>query len=233
MYRSGIEYKTDKLTHHGYDRYYDMFLYQYVNKNTTLFEIGIDASRSLKMWNKMFNNGKIYGMDIGVGFVHDKGEIFKGDQSNSHDLDKIINSITKADIIIDDGSHVPEHQLFSFNYLFEKLLVFGGLYIIEDIETNYWENGKLYNYDINAGYNANNNVVKIFRDIVDIVNREFLLAKYKLEINKLQINIDCLNFISSITFGANCIIIKKMTLNEYKRYALREYRFSKFLSNSE
>ena len=188
MYKSGILYKTDKLTHHGYDRYYDMFLYPLINKHIILFEIGIDASRSLKMWNNMFKNGKIYGMDIGVNFVHEKGEIFKGDQSNSDDLDRIIQSINNADLIIDDGSHVPEHQLFTFNYLFEKLLKFSGVYIIEDIETNYWTKGKLYGYDIKSGYNADNNIVKIFRDIVDIVNREFILEEYKLKINKSQIN---------------------------------------------
>jgi hypothetical protein len=226
MFKSGIQYKTDKLTHHGYHRYYDMFLYPLINKDIILFEIGIDASRSLKMWNNMFKNGKIYGMDIEVNYVHEKGEIFKGDQSNAEDLDRIINIINKASIIIDDGSHKPEHQLFTFNYLFEKLLIFGGIYIIEDIETNYWTKGKLYNYDINAGYDAKNNVVKIFRDIVDIVNREFLLKEYLKKMEQSAINYENLKYISSITFGANCIIIKKMTIDEYKRYASREYRFS-------
>jgi len=40
--------------------------------------------------------------------------------------------------INDDGSHVPEHQLFSFDYLFHELLMPGGTYIIEDVETSYW-----------------------------------------------------------------------------------------------
>ena len=137
MFKFGITYKCDKVTHHGYERFYDMFLYPLMNRDIVLFEIGIDSSRSLKMWNDMFKNGKIYGMDIEVNFIYEKGEIFKGDQSNKDDLDRIISIINKANIIVDDGSHKPEHQLFTFNYLFEKLLAFGGIYIIEDIETNY------------------------------------------------------------------------------------------------
>ena len=229
MFNFGIKYKTDKLTHHGYERFYDMFLYPLINKDIIFFEIGIDSSRSLKMWNDMFKNGKIYGMDIEVNFVHEKGEIFKGDQSNQDDLDRIISIINKANIIVDDGSHKPEHQLYTFNYLFEKLLAFGGIYIIEDVETNYWTKGKLYDYDINAGYNADNNVVKIFRDIIDIVNREFLLEKHQIIIKQSKINYENLKYISSITFGANCIIIKKMTTKEYDRYANRKYRFSAYL----
>ena len=229
MFNFGIKYKTDKITHHGYERFYDIFLYPLIKRDIVLFEIGIDSSRSLKMWNDMFKNGKIYGMDIEINFVHEKGEIFKGDQSNINDLDRIISSIAKANVIVDDGSHKPEHQLFTFNYLFEKLLAFGGIYIIEDIETNYWTNGKLYDYDINAGYNAENNVVKIFKDIVDIVNREFLLEKHQLIIKQSQINYENLKYISSITFGANCIIVKKMTIKEYERYANRKYRFSAYL----
>jgi len=45
------------------------------------------------------------------------------------------------DIIIDDGSHVPYHQVFSFFSLW-KAVVPGGLYVIEDLETNYWEPGR-------------------------------------------------------------------------------------------
>ena len=230
MFQNGIKYKTDKLTHHGYDRYYDYFLVPLKNKPITLFEIGIDEGRSLKMWNDMFRFGKIYGMDITKGYVHEKGEIFKGDQSNKNDLDKIIQEIKTANVIIDDGSHVPEHQLFTFNYLFKRMLNFGGIYIIEDVETNYWKKGELYGYKIKAGYNKKNNIVKIFRDIMDIVNREFLKES---DLNKIikknKIDYSILKMISFITFAGNCIIIKKMTSSEYDRYGLRIYRFKQFL----
>ena len=49
MFSAGIKYKTDKITHHGYQRFYDYFLYPYKHKEFNFFEIGVDAGRSLKM----------------------------------------------------------------------------------------------------------------------------------------------------------------------------------------
>lgn len=226
MFNTGIKYKTDKITHHGYYRFYDFFLYPLKNKKITFFEIGVDAGRSLKMWNDYFTNAKIYGMDIDHEYEHIKGKVFKGDQSKIKDLDKIISEINRCDFIIDDGSHVPEHQLFTFNYLFEKLLNFGGTYIIEDIETSYWKKSKLYGYDINSGYKEDNNIVEIFKNITDIVNREFLSEKNIDAIKKFnKINFNNLKYISFIMFGQNCIIIKKMSKQEYDKYGKRKYRF--------
>jgi hypothetical protein len=228
MFNAGIKYRTDKLTHHGYERFYDYFLSPFKNKNIKFFEIGVDAGRSLKMWNDYFTKAKIYGMDIGHGYDHKKGKVFKGDQSKIEDLNTIINELYRCEIIIDDGSHVPEHQLFSFNYLFENLLSFGGIYIIEDIETSYWKDSTLYDYEIKAGYNKSNNIVKIFRKVSDIVNREFLTEKALLKIKSYgKINFENLKYISFIMFGQNCIIIKKMSKDEYKKFGNRKYRFDK------
>ena len=44
-----------------------------------------------------------------------------------------------------------------------------------------------------------------------------------------RIDYENLKYISMITFGANCIIIKKMTQNEYSIYGTRKYRFSNYL----
>jgi hypothetical protein len=226
MFNTGIKYKTDKITHHGYHRFYDFFLYPFKNKTFNFFEIGVDAGRSLKMWNDYFTNAKIYGMDIDHEYEHEKGKVFKGDQSKIEDLNKIINEIKVCDFIIDDGSHVPEHQLLTFNYLFDNLLNFGGIYIIEDIETSYWKKSTLYGYEINSGYNKKNNIVNIFKNITDIVNSEFLSEKNINTIKKYnKINFNNLKLISFIMFGHNCIIIKKMTKQEYEKYGKRKYRF--------
>ena len=174
----------------------------------------------------MFEKGKIYALDIKTELDHPKGKVFKGDQSKKEDLDRVILEIKKANIIIDDGSHLPEHQLFTFNYLFEKLLDFDGIYIIEDIETNYWKQWDLYNNPVIAGYNTQINIVNIFKNIVDIINREYLLPEH---LNLIQ-NYDVISFInlkyiSFIMFGQNCIIIKKMSEKEYARYGLKKYRY--------
>jgi hypothetical protein len=40
------------------------------------------------------------------------------------------------DVLIDDGSHLWEHQITSFRYLF-PFIKQGGIYILEDIDTSY------------------------------------------------------------------------------------------------
>ena len=229
MQKVGDNYLSDKITHHGYNRFYDYFLVPLKNDSFNFLEIGVDKGRSLKMWNEFYTNAKIYGLDINESYQHEKGEVFKGDQSDINVLIKLTKDIGKCMVILDDGSHVPEHQLLGFNYLFENCLEFGGTYIIEDIETSYWRKGELYGYTVKAGFKKKNNIVRIFKKIVDIVNREFLTDDNYKMIKKSLIKFDNLKYISMISFGHNCIIIKKMTLNEYQKFGNRKYRMHQFL----
>ena len=226
MRRAGIVYGSDKLTHHGYERFYDYFLAKFKHKKINFLEVGVENGASIKMWKRYFSRAVIYGMDIGHEYSHSRGKVYKGDQSKLEDLKMVAKQIKNSDFIIDDGSHVPEHQLLTFNYFFEHLLNFGGVYIIEDIETSYWKKVIQYGYEINSGYNKKNNIVNIFKNITDIVNREFLSPE---DIERLkkdsQIDLVNLKYISSIMFGQNCIVINKMSKDEYKKFGNRRYRF--------
>jgi hypothetical protein len=98
--------------------------------------LGYKTGNSLKCWSEYFPNSKIYGIDI---YAHaelntDKITTFVADQSNGWELQKVINNINcELDIIIDDGSHNGEHQVFSFIFL-NKFLSKNGIYVIEDIQ---------------------------------------------------------------------------------------------------
>ena len=108
---------TDKITQHGYHRFYPIFLEKYRDKPISMLEIGTNKNRSLKMWEEYFPLSKIYGIDIGNEFKYERGEVFKGDQSDVDFLQRVIERIgTEIDLIIDDGSHKPEHQLKTFMY---------------------------------------------------------------------------------------------------------------------
>jgi len=99
---------------------------------------GYQTGNSLKCWQEYFPNAKIYGIDI---FEHkelnkDRIHTFVADQSNGQQLDNVINEIGETlDIIIDDGSHNGQHQVFSFMHLHHYLSP-NGIYIIEDIQPN-------------------------------------------------------------------------------------------------
>ena len=224
---------TDKISHHGYHRFYPRYIEKYRNKHGSMLEIGIQNKYSVNLWLEYFPKAFIYGIDINFTDSEKRYEIFKADQSSLSDLENVKNKINKQlFFIIDDGSHIPEHQVLTFNYFFNTLLEPGGTYIIEDIETSYWTKNGLYSYPTNYGYHHPKSTVELFKILIDDINDEYLknenkntqtllLDKYIDKITRQKI--------SSITFAQNCIIIVKKTENEERIYNNRSYVFKKNL----
>jgi hypothetical protein len=191
----GLKYGCDKVSRHRYHEIYPDVFEKYQNKEINLFEIGIDEGKSLKVWKEYYPNCNVFGMDIQNEIANEDVTIFKGDQSNLEDLNNIISKIPKCDVIIDDGSHVAEHQLKTFYHLFEHLLNDGGTYIIEDIECSYWKpSNTIYNYET-----GHLNIIDYFTKLNHQVN-----SNYNSTDNHLRIK--------QITFFPNCIILKKEVL---------------------
>lgn len=212
MYGLGLKYNTDKILEHKYDVIYEKFLGPLRDKEIKLFEIGSGSeASSFNMWIEYFNKGLIYSMDITEERYQDRGIMYKGDQSNPNDLKRMIDMIGTCDIIIDDGSHHPQHQIDTFNYLFTNMLKNGGIYIIEDIECNYWNPEKsIYGYQI-----GNYNVVDYFSSTPNRINSDF---------SGLQNHLN----IESITYYKNCIIITKKIDQEILG-SKKDYRFKNML----
>ena len=93
---------------------------------------------SLYMWRDFFVNGNINGCDINkdILFKDDRIDTFYLDQSDINQLEQLKNKDIAFDIIIDDGSHIKEHQIITFSEL-SNLIKPGGFYIIEDFDENY------------------------------------------------------------------------------------------------
>ncbi len=209
LFLLGEKYNTDKVTHHRYDRIYDKFLESYRNDEVKLFEIGCGGdAASFYMWHEYFPKGKIYAMDISEERTTERGSVFLGDQTKKEDLQRAYEKLGKCDIIIDDGSHHPLHQIETFEFLFDKMLVEGGIYIIEDIECNYWRPGtSIYGYEIEK-----QNIIDNFSSIPHRINEEFSRLKNH-------------HHISSITYSKNCIIIIKRDFEEIEE-SKKDYRFN-------
>ena len=202
---------TDKIYHHRYDRFYPMFLEPLRDQEFNMLEIGILEGGSLKVWEEYFPKANIYGVDINSKWVSDRCITYKFDQSNPKDLEEISKTIPKCKFIIDDGSHHPQHQLITFLELFENLLDEGGVYIIEDVECNYWKpDASIYGYTI-----GHFNIVDYLKSTPDQINNEFSKSKNTLNI-------------STITFAHNCVIITKKTKEEIELLN-RPYRFEEYL----
>lgn len=92
-----------------------------------------DVTDSLKYWSNYFPCARIFA-------INNNGDtssnIFVADQSNHGDLQKVMDTIeTKLDVIIDNGSHLVTHKVIAFTFL-EKFLNNGGIYVIEDIQSD-------------------------------------------------------------------------------------------------
>lgn len=229
FYQYGLESGTDKISHHGYHFIYPKYISQYKNiPDAAMIEIGIERKCSLQLWKKYFPSAFIYGIDINISDEGEQYKIFKADQSDITQLNNVNNEMERpVFFVIDDGSHIPEHQIVTFNVFFEKLLP-GGTYIIEDIETSYWTKEGLYGYNTNYGYRDSKTIVAFFKLLVDDVNSEFLTNENKgIQTSLVSDKISDFNRknISTITFAHNCIIITKKTKEETDFYGDREYRF--------
>ena len=223
----GKQAGTDKIIIHGYHRFYPYFLNHLRDKEMKMLEIGVLEGSSINLWGDFFRKGTIFGMDIGKEYKTERGEVFKGDQSNLADLGRVIDSIgDKVDLVIDDGSHVPSHQLVTFIYLFGLLLKPGGTYIIEDIETNYWVKGSLYGYDVECGVGHKDSLMESLKYIVDSVND--LFVKDDTIYDGCLIPEVIRKQISMVTFAHNCVIIKKKD-EEDLEYNYKEYWYKRFL----
>ena len=202
-------FECDKTTYHRYDKYYPMFLEKWRDTPLNIFEIGIENGKSLNIWKNYFPYAMIWGMDISRKYDGDRYKVFIGDQSNRADLVNVSSQIPKCQVIVDDGSHIADHQVNTFEYLFENLLDYGGVYIIEDIECSYWDSQQIiYGYET-----GNLNIVDYFTKLNHSVNDHYNLYENTLNIK-------------SITFGSNCIIVQKKELDELGK---RPYQFEKKL----
>lgn len=134
---------TDKYWNHEYTLLYDKEFAHLRDKKFKLLEIGVKKGASLKLWKEAFPDAEIYGIDKDDEGVKDF-KIFYGNQQDNQFLIKVIEQTGNLDIIIDDGSHKPEHQKASFDVLWQSMN-HGGIYVIEDLHHSYRENGQMVN----------------------------------------------------------------------------------------
>jgi methyltransferase family protein len=136
----GAKHGTDKSSiYHNYLEFYETFFDPLRNLPLTLLEIGVLQGASLKTWEEYFPKAKIVGVDIVPETRRHAGgrvSIELADQSNIEDLTRLSLKHGPFDIVIEDGSHMWEHQITSLRTLF-PFVKNGGLYIVEDLQTNY------------------------------------------------------------------------------------------------
>ncbi len=153
----GDKFQTDKAISHDYTKIYNFYFENIRNNPINFLEIGFLKGCSARMWDEYFTNAALYFIDIDRNaFKNSAGlssrcHFYVADQAKKKDLLDFVSAVgEKFDIIMDDGGHTMEQQQTSFSVLFPHVKE-GGVYIIEDLHTSYWESfgtgsdGKLYN----------------------------------------------------------------------------------------
>lgn len=166
----------DKGTVHSYINEYDNLFSSYRNKPINFLEIGVAYGESLEMWYEYFSKkSKIHGVDNQTQEIQSKMSdprfnITIVDQTDPDIVNKLKNQ--NYDIILDDGSHLLEHQITTFHLLKDNVNE-GGLYVIEDIDNIdecYDDFMELQNYclsceiiDLRKSKNRHDDVIAIYR----------------------------------------------------------------------
>lgn len=103
-----------------------------------VLEVGVHYGRSLRMWEKYFPNARIFGIDNHRPHLFNEGRIRcewadQGDQGTLFEVAEAFDAAGSPDfdLIIDDGSHDPQHQAITATTLLPYLAP-GGVYVIED-----------------------------------------------------------------------------------------------------
>ena len=136
---------TDKGTVHSYIPEYEKLFEDKRLDTTKLLEIGIGHGGSIKLWHDYFPNAEIHAINIESPnqppywfhhFPRITSYIKDAYTLGALELFKDI----KFDIIIDDGPHTEDSQIYAAKH-YSKLLNKGGILVIEDVK--YWSIKKI------------------------------------------------------------------------------------------
>jgi hypothetical protein len=130
------KHKTDKAAHR-YDIPYGFFLDERRQHVRKVLELGVKRGESLRVWEEYFPEAEIFGVDIRpkwAASASDRSRVFIGNQADPELLREVSAAAGFSfDLIVDDGSHLSDHQVASLRYLWQFLKPPSGIYAIEDL----------------------------------------------------------------------------------------------------
>lgn len=126
-----LEAHTDKGSAHSYIEVYEDLLKD--KKVGVMLEIGVFKGYSLAMWQEFFPLELVLGLDIDLTHIEAPNlKVVQGDATDAEFVRETFGHL-RFDLVIDDGSHLLEDQIKSFE-AFRPLTNQGSLYVIEDIQ---------------------------------------------------------------------------------------------------
>lgn len=130
----------DKWIH--YFDVYAQVLAPYVGTDVRVLEIGVFHGGGLDQLRALLGEQAVLvGADVDPASraaCEGRFEVAIGDQSDPEFLAHVVSEYGPFDVIIDDGGHSMRQQITSMEHLFPTLNE-GGLYLVEDTHTSYWD----------------------------------------------------------------------------------------------
>lgn len=193
-----IKHGTDKHGHHNYCEHYAKHFNSFRHEGIIFLEMGIGGYKypgrggaGLKMWRDYFTKASVIGIDF-----YDKGQInfsdvaplhvYKCSQEDETQLKSIFERHGTPSIIVDDASHNNKLTIESFNILFPLLLP-GGIYVIEDIESSWWENEEFSGCANYTDFNAHTTINLIRRLMDDVCYKSIPNYKRKFPVKAIHL----------------------------------------------
>jgi demethylmacrocin O-methyltransferase len=206
--RLALLFHTDKWGSHWYTQHYEHYFRPLKNQSLTVLEIGVGGyesssigGESLRMWKAYFRKSQIVGIDLydKTSLREARMDVRQCDQTNSESLRSLSNEYGGFDIVIDDGSHLNDHVIKSFQVLF-PLMRANGIYVVEDTQTAYWPTW-------GGGQDNPGSSMAFFKNLVDGLNHaEYPVAGYT------PTYLD--THIVEIAFFHNLVVVRKGFNNE-------------------
>lgn len=206
-------YGTDKSSNiHNYcEKYEKWFPFERLEP-IKILEIGVLDGKSLLTWREFYPNAIIIGIDVNNDCkqyedVTNNIYVEIGSQYDSHFLNEICKKYGSFDLVLDDGSHIQKHMIFSFEQIFPSLKS-EGIYVVEDTVTSYWE--EVYE----GGFRKKGTCIEYFKELIDDVNfhghfqqsfhsvharrEDLLIPQIKKNNPEIRVDIESINFLNSI-----------------------------------
>jgi hypothetical protein len=126
------EYRTDKVSPHGYLPDYQRLAAE-LGPAAVVCEVGVFHGGSLEMWQDMFPQGAVIGIDRDPDANWPRGTHLICAEQDDPELANIVREHAPdgCDLIVDDASHIGHLTAATFKLLW-PLVRPGGFYVVED-----------------------------------------------------------------------------------------------------
>jgi hypothetical protein len=180
-----------------YLRHYEEWFAPWRDQDINLVEIGVFNGSSIAVWLKYFSRAQIIGVDINpkcARFAGDRVSIKIGSQDDPQFLQQVCAE-SKPTIIIDDGSHLAHHIIYTFEQMFPSLLP-GGLYVVEDMAFHFGDQAKNWAAGVD-GFFPGEYFLEIAKNCMNSRAKSHLNWGTK---GYIEENVDSVHFVSSAVY---------------------------------